>query len=242
MFSQSFLVIICSLIVLTSIRAATLTITNPSFETPNVANGTFSGGQTAGPSGWGWSVYNSGPTTSNRFFGIWDATGTPSYISIPHGQQVGVVFLDDALGLEAGIQQTLSDTLQLSTTYTLNVGVGNFAPSPGGDPWNFTGFPGYRVELRAGSTVLAMDNNTLTPGEGIFLTSTVSFTTGASHANTGQALSIRLVNLNGPGVEVNFDNVILNSESIPEPSSLALLACGAVFALQLRRRPAARNN
>ena len=213
--------------------AAALVVANASFESPNTANGTFSGSQTLGPAGW--TVYNTGPTNSNRFFGVWDPTGTASFVSIPHGQQVGAVFLDDALGLEAGLQQVLGNTLQLSTQYTLTVGVGNFAPSAG-DPWNFTGFPGYRVELLAGTTVLAADNNTLSPAEGVFLTSTVNFTTGVSHANAGQALRIRLVNLNGPGVEVNFDQVGLDAEAVPEPSGLALLALGAVLGLRARRR------
>lgn len=232
------LILAASLVLPVAVHAAALVVANPSFETPNTPNGTFSGNSTTGPAGWGWSVYNTGPTNSDRFFGVWDPTGTPSYVAIPHGQQVGVVFLDDALSLEAGLRQTLSDTLQLLTAYTLTVGVGNFAPSPGGDPWNFTGFPGYRVELLAGSTVLAMDNNTLAPGEGIFQTSTVTFTTGGSHPNAGQALAIRLVNLNGPGVEVNFDNVNLNAEIVPEPTSLALLACAALLGLQVRRRRA----
>lgn len=236
MFHPTLLILAASLALPAAVRAAALVVTNPSFETPNTANGTFSGNSTTGPTGWGWSVYNTGPTNSNRFFGVWDPTGTPSFGAIPHGQQVGVVFLDDALSLEAGLRQTLGDTLQLMTEYTLTVGVGNFAPSPGGDPWNFTGFPGYRVELLAGSTVLATDNNTLAPGEGIFQTSTVTFTTGGSHANAGQALAIRLVSLNGPGVEVNFDNVNLNAETVPEPTSLALLACGALLGLQVRRR------
>lgn len=214
-------------------HAAALAVSNSSFESPNTANGTFSGSQTLGPAGW--TVYNSGPQSPNRFFGVWDPTGTTSYVAIPDGQQVGVVFLDDALGFEAGLLQVLGDTLQLSTQYTLTVGVGNFAPSLG-DQWNFTGFPGYRVELRAGSTVLAADNNTLAPGEGVFLTSTVNFTTGVSHANAGQALGIRLVNLNGSGVEVNFDKVSLNAEAVPEPSGLALLALGALLGLRARRR------
>jgi len=233
MFHPTLLILTAAVFLPAIVRAAALVITNPSFETPNTANGTFSGNSATGPSGWGWSVYNTGPTNSNRFFGVWDVTGTTSFVAIPHGQQVGVVFLDDALSLEAGLRQTLGDTLQLTTEYTLSVGVGNFAP-PG--PWNFTGFPGYRVELLAGSTVLAMDNNTLSPGEGIFQTSTVTFTTGASHPNSGQALAIRLVSLNGPGVEVNFDNVTLNAVTVPEPTSLALLSLGGLIALMFRRR------
>lgn len=219
--------------------AAALVVTNPGFEATPAANGMFNGTNTTGPAGWGWTVANTGPTNGNRFFGVWNPTGTPSYIPArPAGENIGVIFLDDVLGLEARLQQVLADTLQLSTEYTLTVEVGNFRPSPGGDPWNFAGFPGYRVDLLAGATVLASDNNTLAPGEGIFLTSTVSFTTGASHPAAGQPLSIRLVNLNGPGagVEVNFDNVSLNAEAVPEPSGLALLAVGTLIGLRGRRR------
>ena len=149
------------------------------------------------------------------------------------GTNMGVVFLDDNAGREAGLRQTLAATLQISTQYTLTVAVGNFAPQAG--PFNFTGFPGYRVDLLAGAAVLASDNNTLSPGEGRFLTSTVSFTTGISHANAGQFLAIRLVSLNGPGVEVNFDNVLLDATAIPEPTSAGLVALAAVLLLGPRR-------
>ena len=212
--------------------AQPITITNAGFELPAAGPGTFSGSQTAGPPGW--SVYNTGPTNSNRFFGVWNPTGTTSFnLPVPQGQRIGVVFLDDSLGLEAGLTQTLGSTLQLSTAYTMNVGVGNFRPSVG-DPWDFTGFPGYRVELRAGGELLAADNNTLLPSEGTCLTSTVSFTTGSSHLNAGQALSIHLVSLNGPGVEVNFDDVRLVATPVPEPSSVLVIA-GIACSVFIRR-------
>jgi hypothetical protein len=235
----SLLILAASLALPVAADAAALVVTNPGFEATPAANGMFNGTNTTGPAGWGWTVANTGPTNDNRFFGVWNPTGTPSYIPArPAGENIGVIFLDDVLGLEARLQQVLAATLELSTEYTLTVEVGNFRPSPGGDPWNFAGFPGYRVDLLAGATVLASDNNTLAPGEGIFLTSTVSFTTGASHPAAGQPLSIRLVNLNGPGagVEVNFDNVSLNAEAVPEPSGLALLAVGTLIGLRGRRR------
>lgn len=223
-----------SLALATTTQAALLTITNSSFENPDAANGTFVGSQTAGPAGW--TVYNTGPTNNNRFFGVWDPTSTLSFdFPLPQGQQVGVVFLDDTIGLEAGLQQTLSNTLQLSTAYTLNVAVGNFRFTIG-DPWNFVGFPGYRVDLMAGSTILSSDNNTLTPNEGQFLTSTVSFTTGLSHPNAGQLLRIRLVSLNGSGVEVNFDNVLLDATAIPEPSTTTAVFGGIIIIGALLKR------
>jgi hypothetical protein len=132
--------------------------------------------------------------------------------------------------------------------------VGNFRDSPGG--FDFNGFPGYRVDLFAidplaldpimDITVLSSDNNTLTIAEGAFETSTVMFTTGASHPNAGESLGIRLVNLNEPatlanpngdGIEVNFDNVQLEAVLIPEPSTITLmmLVAGASF-IVLRKR------
>lgn len=214
--------------------AVPVSILNPSFENPGTGNGTFAGGMTTGPNNW--TVSNTGPTNTDRFFGVWNPTGTLSYdLPIPAGTQIGVVFLDDVLGLEAGLRQTLTSTLQTSTQYTLDVDVGNFRFTPG-DPWDFNGFPGYRVDLMAGSTVLASDNNSLSPGEGVFLTSTVSFTTGSTHPDAGQPLAIRLVNLNGAGVEVNFDNVRLDAVAVPEPAGGMILVSAACSGLLLYRR------
>ncbi len=213
--------------------AVLLNINNSSFESPTAGSAQFVGGTTTGPTNW--TVYNMGVTSTNRYFGVWNPATTASYLDpVPSGTNIGVVFLDDATGNEAGLQQTLAATLQISTQYTLTVSVGNFAPSMG-DPWDFTGFPGYRVDLLAGSVVLNSDNNTLAPGEGRFLLSTVTFTTGLSHANAGESLGIRLVNLNGPGVEVNFDQVQLDATAVPEPSSAVLVAFAGWLALQARR-------
>jgi len=214
-------------------HAVLLNINNPSFDAQIVGSGTFFGFQEFGPTGW--TVYNTVAQSNLRYFGVWNPAGTPSYVEPIDGANVGVVFLENTTNIaEAGLQQTLSNVLQLSTQYTLTVRVGNFAPVTGA-PWDFTGFPGYRVDLLAGSAVIASDNNTLLPGEGRFLTSTVTLTTGLSHLNAGEILGIRLVSLNGTGVEVNFDDVRLDATAVPEPSSAMLVAFAGLLAWQARR-------
>ncbi|MCX7098626.1 MAG: PEP-CTERM sorting domain-containing protein [Methylococcales bacterium] len=221
-----------------TVTATLLTVNNFSFENPSTAAATFTGDQASGPADW--SVYNTGDTNGFRYFGVWNPATTDSYFDpVPDGSNVGVVFLLNTFNIaEAGLQQVLSSTLQVSTRYTLTVDVGNFNPNVS-SPWDFTGFPGYRVDLLAGGVLLASDNNTLTPDEGRFEKSTVSYTVGASHANAGQALAIRLVNLNGTGVEVNFDDVKLDATAVPEPSSTGLVIFGLVFlvlGIYLRRQ------
>jgi len=86
-----------------------------------------------------------------------------------------------------------------------------------------------------------MDNNTLTPAEGVFELSTVEFTTGATHPQMGMNLGIRLINLNNidSGIEVNFDDVRLDATVVPEPSMALLASCGmAVFCFARRRNRA----
>jgi len=221
-----------------SVQAQPITIVNPSFETPFTPAGTFSGGSTSAPNGW--SVYNTGATNSQRQFGVLNPTGTEFFSGgVPAGANVGVVFLQNTNGIaEAGLRQNLSSTLQLNTTYTVTVEVGNIAtdPNPPFNMFNFDGFPGYRIDLLAGSTVLGSDNNSLLPPEGQFLTSTFDVTIGSSHANFGQGLGIRLVSLNGDGTEVNFDNVRV--VAVPEPTSMMLVA-GAAIAVGCWRRRAA---
>lgn len=212
----------------------------------------------------GWDLYDpnlitgggAGPT-----FYIGTLTPTaPTFFTAgaPEGQRVGIAFnFEGSGGLgEYGMQQTLSDTLQANTTYTLDVEIGNIASgiAQNGDPFDLSGFPGYRVDLvavggglPADGVVLAQDNNSLAGSiaEGDFANTTVSFTTGATHPHLGRQLRIRLVNLNvvdasAPlaDLEVDFDNVRLDASpaAIPEPSATALTGLCLLAAIARRRR------
>jgi len=222
----------------TESRAAPIAVVNPSFESQVTPPDSFI--TNVAPTGWqAYGAINFG----GRTVGVLNPNTSTLYADpVPDGNNVGVVFLMDNQGnqtqfnnSEAGLRQTLSSTLQTLTQYTLIVEVGNIAVDANA-PFLFNGFPNYRIDLMAGGTVLASDNDTLLPGEGRFLTSNVSFTTGAAHALAGQSLGIRLVNLNSDvGIEVNFDNVRLNAVSVPEPGSMALIAAGLI-ALCARRQ------
>ncbi|MDF3056633.1 MAG: hypothetical protein K0R17_848 [Rariglobus sp.] len=237
--------ILASVAALSSARAELLAIQNAGFETLFLANNTFN---VAAPGPAGWSVYGT-IDHGYRSIGVLNPTGSTLYTgNAPEGRNVGVVFLlDNAFnqsqfaGIESGLVQTLAATLQTNTRYTLTVEIGNIAnavpnPQPPSDVI-FAGFPGYRVDLLAGGQVIASDNNSLLPAEGAFLTSQFELSIGASHVLAGQALGIRLVNLNaGPGVEVNFDHVRLDATAIPEPAAAASLLGAATLALALVRR------
>lgn len=227
---------------LPSAHATLLTVQNAGFETLFLADNTFN---VSSPGPAGWSAYGT-VNHNNRSIGVVNPTGSLLYPGgAPEGRNVGVVFLMDNAGnqsqfagIESGLVQTLAATLQTNTRYTLTVEVGNMAndPSPS-NTFVFTGFPGYRVDLLADGQVIASDNNTLLPSEGTFLTSQFSLSVGASHLLAGQALGIRLVNLNAaPGIEVNFDNVRLDATAIPEPATVASLFGVATLSLAVFRR------
>ena len=223
--------VLAAVLLCPTLRAQPIPVVNPGFESPVAAPGQFVGGISSGPAGW--DVYNTIAPNTFRYFGVVNPASSQLYADpVPQGSNIGVVFLTNTTGLaEAGLRQTLTTPLQTNSLYTLRVEVGNMAFDPN-TPFNqfdFTGFPGYRVDLLAGNAVIASDNNTLFPGEGRFLTSTVTFQTGDSHALTGQNLGIRLVNLNGPGIEVNFDNVRFDVTPVPEPGLFTF--AGAFMAL-----------
>jgi hypothetical protein len=96
------------------------------------------------------------------------------------------------------LEQALAATAQANQTYTLRV-----------DVINRPGFNGnnYFVELYAGSTLLARDNNSLHPAPAMFLVSTLSYTVGPNDPVIGQPFKIRL----GGANQSNFDNVRLNA-------------------------------
>lgn len=213
------------------LHAASITVLNPSFEDTVLSPGTFSTGSAPA----GWSAYGSIDFNARAIGSLNPASTTLYSAAVPDGANVGVVFLlDGGPAVESGLSQTLGATLQLNTTYTLQVEVGNIAndPNPPHSSFNFSGFPGYRIDLLAGGTVIASDNNSLLPAEGQFLTSTVLLSIGGSHAQAGQTLAIRLVNLDGDnGIEVNFDNVRLDASPIPEPAQATLAAGASLLAL-----------
>jgi hypothetical protein len=177
-------------------------IANPGFETPVLADGAYTGDFTNCP---GWSGVDA--QTSG---GVWNP-GLSGYTgyggNAPEGQNIAYVN-------SSGIEQVLTKTLTADTTYTLTVKVGN----TDGFPWT-----GYKVQLLAGETVLAEDDNTVAIATGTFGTSTVTYTyDSGDSALLGQALQIRLFCL-GSGGEADFDDVQLTAEGpAPDPYIVTL--------------------
>jgi hypothetical protein len=116
-------------------------------------------------------------------------------------------------------------------TYTLTVEVGNNQLFP---------WAGYKVQLLAGETILAEDDDSLTVAEETFETSTVTYTYNPAHsALLGEKLQIRLFAKLGyieSGVysEMNVDDVQLTV--IPEPATMGLLGMGALALIRRKRK------
>jgi hypothetical protein len=207
------------------VQAVPISIGDAGFESPAYAEGAF-GVVDA------WTTSTPG-ITNGVHFGAYNP-GTADYPggAAPEGQGVGWIYNDWGLAEgEMNMQQTLSAVLTAGTHYTLTVDVGN--------PLTYPGDNYYEVELLAGSTLLALDESTLTIPKGTFRTSTVTYDATASDPALGQPLTISLVNYPTPdAVEIDFDNVRLDATAVPEPATLATLPllAGASLSRRLRRR------
>ena len=197
----------------------------------------------------GWTIYDPDGAIGGGFFtGTLEPNGVDFFNGpAPEGDKVAILFNSAGQGTgEYGYEQTLGSVLTANTLYTLSVEVGNIASgfAQDGTFFDLSEFPGYRVDLLAGGQVIASDLNSLAIAEAEFETATVQFQSGSAHALLGQALGIRLVNLNqipagftqqtSPDLEVDFDNVRLDAVAIPEPASVIFTA--ALLGVCLFRR------
>lgn len=199
-------------------QAASLNITNASFELPSVGPGAFTN---AVPSGW---QEVAGASASGVF-----NPGATSLPSVPDGLQVGYIN-PGAFG--GGIQQTLSDTLKSGGQYLLQA---DFAYRK-----DCCSKPAFALELLAGDTVLATFTGNQNDFDNVnFKTAALSFETPVGSALIGQALGIRIssAGLAGGG-QFDFDNVRLteNISAIPLPLPAVLLGSALVGLIAVRRR------
>lgn len=186
-------VLIVGTVEMRSAYAEAIPIINPSFEEPFVADGSFTIENITG-----WSVINTGNP------GVFNPNYT-AFGSVPDGLQT-------LYSNSATVYQTLPTTLAPNTTYTLRVNVGRRL--------DFTNFPGFSVELRAGNTILASANQTniAVPAPGQFVPLTLTYTS-PSDVPLGQYLEIRL---KSAGPQTNFDLVTLDARPNTTPQSYSV--------------------
>jgi hypothetical protein len=195
-------------------QAASIAISDPSFETP-VLSGV---GSFTNLSGTGWTSTGGSP--------VIDFAGTNQFVSLPDGNQVAI--LDDFNG-PGTLSQTLAATLSANTTYTLTFWVGNDLLLP---------YSGYTAALTAGGVTLAGDNSAVSPTAGHFLQDTITFSSGASPAQLGQALGITLSDVGFNAVafdEFQLDGSPTTVGAAPEPQTWMLLGGGLLLLVWLRR-------
>jgi hypothetical protein len=200
-------------------------IANNSFESPSTG-GSLGGCPTS------WTCSNDVTLGQSTIF------GNPEFNPgvIPDGVQA-VLIGGQNLNHSGDLFQALGATLQADTTYTLTVFVGHSIGSTP-DP--------YRASLEAAGGVILASDTTLNPPNDSFLLDTITFNSGASPAQLGQALTVRLSGTGStPNSTVWFDDVQLSatttvSSSAPEPASIVLSGMALIAVGLLKRfRPRA---
>lgn len=142
-----------------------IVIANPSFEAPVLADGALASGPGSIA---GWSFV----ATANTYSGIFDppagsypeAAGDGTPVGA-HGQNVAFLFNNGGPAESVVLRQTLAARLTAASEYTLRVAIGRFLPN---QPYAFSTWGGFRMELLAGDTVIASGANLVSPATAAF--------------------------------------------------------------------------
>ncbi|MEO1085869.1 MAG: Ig-like domain-containing protein, partial [Acidobacteriota bacterium] len=177
------------------VAGGSLTVVNPSFEQPALGDGSVQ--DNTGVPGWTFSG------TAGTYRGVFnppagsypEAAGQGTPIGAD-GAQVAFLFNNLGAGESVEVRQDLGDALVAGRDYTLRVAVGAFDPS---QPFPPSSFGGYRLELLAGSTVIASAVGTDAPPMATF-TEVTATSLGAEvdPALVGQPLAVRITRPSAP--------------------------------------------
>ena len=194
--------------------ADSLAINNASFEDPVLSEG--------------------GPTWTNELPG-WDGpenAGNAFVEYIDGFVQEGL----QHIGIQGGdeVSQNLGVSLLPNSVYTLTLGVGNrnanFTPAEGQES-RFGLYVG--GDANGGGTLLADSVVDAFPlGESTFDEFSMSYTTGDAVDAGDLVVSLRTT---GAG-RAHYDNIRVDVNPVPEPSSVVLIVFGALSFLRLRRK------
>ncbi|NNF08320.1 MAG: T9SS type A sorting domain-containing protein [Candidatus Eisenbacteria bacterium] len=204
-----------------------VTVSNHSFEEPILGDSLLASGPGL-VGGWNFSG------TASTFTGIFNppaesypTAGGSNPPTGAHGANVAFLFNNGGPADSVSAEQVLSDSLLADMEYTLTVAIGQFLPN---QPYAFSTYAGYRVELLAGGTVIGFDEDSFTPPVGAF--QDAFFTVRSDSLNPsliGEPLRIRLdIAATDAQRSSHFDNVRLtrsaiNTTGIPDQKPLPLL-------------------
>lgn len=219
-FSRYWFPLVFALVLISgSAAAATVTIVNPSFEDPALADGGYTSGSIAG-----WSAAGSAAR------GVLNPTPT-LLVAPPDGVQVGYL---DGGGSAVSISQTLTAVLVAGEIYVLQA---DFAYR-----LNCCNTPSFTLALLAGGSEVA--SFTGGPADGFsntaFKTATVNFIAPTVGPLLGSALGIRISMVAPTNEQIVVDNVRLNASPSPVPvpaSGLLLLPALGWFVHYRGRAP-----
>jgi lysophospholipase L1-like esterase len=190
-----------------------IAVPNASFELPPLADGALA----AGPGAFDGWVFAATPAT---YLGIFDppagsypeaaGAGTPLGAD---GENVAYLFNNGGPSEQVEAATALAETLSASFLYRLRVAIGRFLPN---QPYAFSTWGGYRIELRAGPDVIAAEENVVSPAEGRFADAEIAVRGDTLPAAwVGRPLSIRLaLGTDQAPRSTHFDRVRLTREGL----------------------------
>lgn len=189
-------------------------VPDSSFEEPALADGALASGP--GVVG-GWTFTG----TAATYTGIFDppagsypdagGAGTPAGA---HGQNVAFLFNNGGPTESVSLSRALPDTLAAASEYTLSVAIGRFLPD---QPYAFSTYGGYRIELLAGGEVIGAQENVVLPDVGAFTDAQIVVRSDAppALARVGQPLALRfMLGTDQAPRSTHFDHVRLTRAPI----------------------------